>query len=195
MGIIVNPRGAGGAGKTALVLRLMAAYGAPAPIHRAGRTQPIGYRLPHPAGGRPFAVLGTYGATRGGCDTIPLRDGGLAEALRLTGAWASEGHDVVLEGLVLSREHRRTAELARAHPLHIIRLATSAEDCARALVAHHRGPRDRLPDIASAAAAMDAEIEAACRALQASRALFAVLGFEDALRHAHGLLGLPPPTP
>ena len=76
MGIIVNPRGAGGSGKTTLVRRVMAAYRDPAPILRPGRARPIGFRLAHPGYGHPLAIIGAYGATRGGCDTIPARDGG-----------------------------------------------------------------------------------------------------------------------
>jgi hypothetical protein len=70
-------------------------------LTRHGRTSPIVWVLPHPAGGRPLAVLGDYdgGAARGGCDTIPLRDGGMAEAFRLADDLALDGHGVLLEGL------------------------------------------------------------------------------------------------
>jgi hypothetical protein len=191
MGIILNPRGTGGAGKTALVRRLMAEYVAPAPILRAGRARPIGYRLAHPGAGRPLAVLGTYEATRGGCDTIPLRDGGLEEALRLAASLAACGHDVLLEGLALSREHHRSAVLAAAHPLHVLHLATPPEHCARALAARHRRGRAAWHRLAEAAARMDAEVAAACGRLRAGSARVERLDFEAALRRARVLLGLP----
>ena len=61
IGVIVNPRGTSGAGKTEFARRVMAAYGWPGegraePIRRAGRERPIGYSLPHPGTGRPLAV-------------------------------------------------------------------------------------------------------------------------------------------
>jgi hypothetical protein len=190
MGIILNPRGAGGAGKTVLVRRLMAAYGAPAPLHRPGRARPIGYQLDHPRGGRPLVVIGAYEATRGGCDTIPIRDGGLAEATRLAAGWAAAGHDVLLEGLVLSGEHRHMAALAAAHPLHILHLATPPEDCARALIARRRARRDAWPALALAAARQQAEIAEACDRLKAGGAWVERLGLEEALHRARVLLGL-----
>jgi hypothetical protein len=191
MGIIVNPRGIGGAGKTTLVRRIMAEYDATAPIRHAGRVRPIGYRLRHPAGGRPLAVLGAYEANCGGCDTIPVRDGGMEEALRLAAAWAGEGHDVLLEGLMLSCEHRRMAALAAAYPVHVLHLAIPAEDCARALVARRRARRADWQRLALAAARLDTEVEVACHALRGSAAQVERLGFEAALHRARTLLGLP----
>jgi hypothetical protein len=192
MGVIVNPRGTSGAGKTEFARRIMAAYGWPGegraePIRRDGRERPIGYRLLHPGTGRPLAVLGHYEATSGGCDTIRALDGGPGEAFRLADAWASAGHDVLLEGLALSREHLRSAALAEAHPLHVLRLATPLDRCARNLIAR-------------TAALLDAEIEEACGWLRRSRASMEVLDFDDALRRARYLLGLartagPPPQP
>ena len=98
-GLVVNLRGTSGAGKTELVRRLMELYGgaqvgaAGTALTRHGRTRPIVWVLPHPAAGRPLAVLGDYdgGAARGGCDTIPLRDGGMAEAFRLADDWPGTG--------------------------------------------------------------------------------------------------------
>jgi hypothetical protein len=191
MGIIINPRGTGGAGKTALVRRVMADYAAPAPLLRVGRARPIGYRLAHPAAGRPLAVLGAYEATRGGCDTIPLHDGGLDEALRLAAELAACGHDVLLEGLALSREYHRSALLAAAHPLHVLHLATPAEHCARALAARHRTGRAAWRHLAEAAARMDAEVEAACGRLRSGTARVERLDFAAALRRIRVLLGLP----
>jgi hypothetical protein len=195
VGVIVNPRGTSGAGKTEFARRIMAAYGWPGagraePIRRAGRERPIGYRLPHPGSGLPLAVLGHYEATSGGCDTIPARDGGLGETFRLADAWASAGHDVLLEGSALSREHLRSAALAEAHPLHVLRLATTLDRCVRNLVARQHARRDAVAGIARVAAAMDAEVEAACDRLRRSRARVEVLAFDDALRRARDLLGL-----
>ena len=195
MGVIVNPRGTSGAGKTEFARRIMAAYGWPGegraePIRRAGRERPIGYRLPHPGDGRPLAVLGHYEATSGGCDTIPARDGGLDEAFRLASAWACAGHDVLLEGSTLSREHLRSAALAETHALHVLRLATPFDLCVRNLVVRQHARRDAVAGIARVAAAMDAEVEAVCECLRRSRASVEALGFDNALRRAGDLLRL-----
>ncbi len=103
MGLIINPRGTSGSGKTELVRRILAGYdwerGATRkggsniePIYRAGRSSPFAYRLQHPLGGRPLMVLGHYEATSGGCDTIRARDGGIAQIMRCAGEYGSEGH-------------------------------------------------------------------------------------------------------
>ena len=63
-GLVVNLRGTSDAGKTELVRRLMGLYGgaqvgaAGTALTRHGRTRPIVWVLPHPAGGWPLAVLG-----------------------------------------------------------------------------------------------------------------------------------------
>ena len=123
-GLVVNLRGTSGAGKTDLARRLMMLYGgtqvgaAGTALTRHGRTRPIVWVLPHPGGGRPLAVLGDYdgGAARGGCDTIPLRDGGMAEAFRLADDLARDGHDVLLEGLALSADGPLRAEQRQVSP-------------------------------------------------------------------------------
>jgi hypothetical protein len=195
MAVIVNPRGTGGSGKTALIRRILADYGwgrggRVEPVRRAGRARPIAYRLPHPLGGRPLAVLGHYGpAACGGCDTIPLRDGGLDGAFRLADGLAAAGHDVLMEGLFLSGEHRRTAELARGHALHVLRLDTPIEQCVRNLAARRRTGRDVRPLIARAVAAQHDAVEDACARLRWCAASVEALDFDDALRRARELLG------
>jgi hypothetical protein len=194
MGVIVNPRGTSGAGKTEFARRIMADYAAAAdgqvePIHRAGRRWPIGYRLGHPRGRRPLVVLGHYERTSGGCDTFSASDGGLDEAFRLADAWAAAGHDVLFEGAALSAEHERSALLARRHALHVLRLTTPPEQAARNLVARRRGRKDSWPVVARAVEAQHAAVEEACRRLR-HVATVEDLDFEGALRRARELLGL-----
>ncbi len=198
VGVIVNPRGSGGSGKTALVRRILADYGRGSgksmdPIARAGRARPIGYRLRHPLRGRPLAVLGYYGAeTCGGCDTIPARDGGLDAVFRLADGLAAGGHDVLLEGLSLSFEHRRTAELARRHPLHVLLLDTPVEECACNLLARQRRSAALRPLVAGVVAAQRDAVEDACARLRCSAAGVETVDFDAALRRARELLGLRP---
>jgi hypothetical protein len=196
MGVVVNPRGTSGAGKTEFVRRMLAEYGwgkdgQVEPIRRDGRRWPIGYRLRHPLGRRPLVVLGHYERISGGCDTFSARDGGLDEAFRLAGAWVSAGHDVLFEGSALSAEHERSASLARRHALHVLRLATPPEQAARNLVARWRARGDRWPLVARAVVAQHEAVKDACSRLR-HVATVEGLEFDAALRRAREVLGLPP---
>ena len=182
MGIIVNPRGTNGAGKTELVRRLVA--GLPlTPILRPGRPLPIAYRVEGPF---PFIILGHYERTSGGCDTIPLRDGGPDEVFRLADQYA-EDIPVLLEGALLSREVTRTAALAAHHEVHVICLATPLDACVRNLLARRRaGPGARDTTLARVAT-LHAAIDAAAARL-APVATVAHLPFDLALARARELL-------
>ena len=186
MGVIVNPRGTSGSGKTELVRRIVADYGwdrdgRVEPVHRDGRERPIAYRLRHPLGGRPLAS--------GVCDTIRAVDGGLDEAFRLAGGYAASGHDVLLEGLLLSGEHARSAALAKAHELHVLRLDTPLDRCVRNAIARQRAGRRGRASVARTATMRQADVEEACRRLR-RHASVEVLDFDNALRRARELLGL-----
>jgi hypothetical protein len=203
MGVIINPRGTSGSGKTELVRRLLAQYGwrrgAPlgSPgglelIRRAGRRRPLGYRLRHPLGGRPLAVIGHYEVTSGGCDTIRAADGGLGAIVRQAADYAASGHDVLIEGQRLSREYERSAALARWHRLHVLRLTTPPHQCARNLVRRRRARSASWPAVAVAVAIEDAMVSEACERL-GRHAAVEVLGFDLALARAQDLLGVRQP--
>jgi hypothetical protein len=194
MGVIINPRGTSGSGKTEFVRRLLSDYGWKRggdvePIHRKSRDRPIAYLLQHPFGGRPLAVLGHYEVTSGGCDTIRTADGGLDEAFRLADEYASTAHDVLLEGLVLSGEHARSAALAKAHQLHVLRLSTPLDRCIRNVIARQRAGRRNWASIVRTATMQHANVEEAYRLLQ-GHASVEVLDFDGALFRARELLGL-----
>jgi hypothetical protein len=200
MGVIINPRGTSGSGKTELVRRILAHYGWQRsagvegagrlePIYRAGRSRPFAYRLEHPLGGRPLAVIGHYEVTSGGCDTIRATDGGLEEIMRRAAEYAATGHDVLIEGQRLSREYERSAELARSHRLHVLRLTTSLDQCARNLVWRRRARRDTWPAVAGTVADEHKKVAEACDRL-GPYATVEALGFDDAFARAQDLLGI-----
>ncbi|HYH20964.1 MAG TPA: hypothetical protein VD995_20345 [Azospirillum sp.] len=194
MGIVINPRGTAGSGKTEFVRRLLAAYGWPSgggvePLYLGARARPVACRLLHPFGGRPLVVLGEYRGCRGGCDTIGRREGGLAGALRLAGDLSAAGHDVVLEGLVLSCEHRLTEDFARRHPLHVLLLDTPVDRSVRNLAARRRAGPGARPHLERKVAAEHAAVTAACARL-APFADVERLPFDVALRRVFGLLAL-----
>lgn len=188
MGVIINPRGASGAGKTELARRVMAMYGWPGgvePVYRDGRRRPLCCRLPHPGGGRPLIVLGHYEVTSGGCDTI----GDLDEIFRLAGDYASRGHDVLFEGLLVSHDHERSARLAEAHELHVLHLSTPLDQCLRQVVARRRARRDVRPLISRTTAAQHASVAEACDRLRRC-ANVETVAFPRALLRVRELLGL-----
>lgn len=198
MGVIINPRGTSGAGKTHLVRRILSAYGWRAgasggatgiELWRAGRARPMGYRLRHPASERCLVVIGAYEGTRGGCDTIPLADGGLDEAFRLAAEWAAAGCDVVLEGAAVSLEHERCAALAASHPLHVIMLATPPRIAAQRLIRRRHVPVAVWDDVTSLLQAQHAEMEGACNRLAPVAASLERLNPDRALGVALGHLG------
>lgn len=199
MGAIINPRGTSGSGKTELVRRILADYGwrrdhdvatdGIEPIYRPGKAYPFACRLQHPSGRRPLVVLGHYQVTSGGCDTIRTQDGGLLEAVRLAGEFASRGHDVVMEGLRLSSEVALSARLAAAHGLHILHLSTPVERCAWNLVSRRRAGKNRLQAFERNTAEEHRRVEEACQALR-QHATVESLDFDGALAWARELLGL-----
>lgn len=198
MGLIVNPRGTGGSGKTELARRILAQYGWKRNtgcagdlefIYRQGRTRPLGYRLRHPLGGRPLAVVGHYEVASGGCDTIRASDGGLEECIRRAAGYASAGHDVLIEGLRLSSEYEQSAELARSHSLHILHLATPPDQCARNLAWRRRYRREAWRSIVPVVTDGHRRVADACERLSA-HAVVETLGFDEAFARAQVLLGV-----
>ena len=199
MGLVINPRGTGGAGKTWLVQEVMAAAGrmgaVAEPLHREGRQRPIGWRFVYPGGRRPLAVLGHYEATRGGTDTIPLTDGGLDEAFRLADALSRDGHDVLMEGYQLSGEVERTAALARAQraradKLHVLWLDVPLENCIRNVITRRRAGRGSLSSIERTVRAGHEALTTACGALQDEEVEVERLNTNAALQRTLELLGL-----
>jgi hypothetical protein len=193
MGLIVNPRGTSGSGKTELVRCIAAEFGwydgVANPIRRDGRKRPIACCLPHPLGYRSLVLIGDYEATSGGCDTIRLADGGLDEAFRLADHYAARGCDVLLEGLLLSSEYHRSTTLAALHQLYIIQLDTPLDRCIRNVIARQRASGSRRSSAARTATMHYSNIEETCRRLQ-EHAIVEILDFAGALRRVRNLLDL-----
>jgi hypothetical protein len=200
MGVIINPRGTSGSGKTELTRRLLTSYGWRRDaefdgarglelIYRQGRSRPLGYRLRHPSGGPPLVVLGHYEVASGGCDTIRAADGGLEEIMRRAADYAATGHDVLIEGQLLSSDYERSAALASSHRLHILRLTTPLEQCARNLVRRRRARRNTWPSVAETVAIEHQAVALACDGLS-RHATVEALGFDAALARARELLRL-----
>lgn len=201
MGLVINPRGTSGAGKTWLVREVMAASrragAAATPLHREGRTRPIGWRFASSPDRRPLAIVGHYETTRGGTDTIPRTDGGLDEAFRLADALAGDGHDVLMEGYQLSGEIERTVALAQAQRargdrLHVLWLDVPLEVCVRNVVARRRAGREAIPAIEQTARTGHEALTAACLALQGAGVPVDRLETAAALQRTLALLGLDP---
>ena len=199
-GTIINPRGAGGSGKTELVRRILAEYGwrqgagnaqpnTIKPIYRVGRWRPFGYRFEHPHGGRPLVVLGEYSSTSGGCDTIRAADGGLSEIVRRAVDYSATGHDVLIEGLHLSADADFSMQLARRGRLHVLVLSTPAEQCARNLAVRRRLARRKSEMMESNAIAEMRLVTNACAVLQ-PHATVESLSFDAALLRAAQILGV-----
>jgi hypothetical protein len=199
LGLVINPRGTSGAGKTWLVREVMAAYrrggSEPSAIMRQGRSRPIGWRLSHPTGGRTLCVVGDYQGARGGTDTIPLTDGGLDEAFRIAASEARAGHHVLLEGYQLSGEHDRTVELAhmqrsRGQALHVLCLDVPLSRCVENLVRRRRAGHAARPAIERTAQAGQDALAHACFLLSQARVRAEWLDPAAALRRTLALLGL-----
>jgi hypothetical protein len=198
MGLIINPRGASGSGKTELVRRILGEYGwkrgggseGLEPLFWPRRKVPFAYRLCHPAMGAPLVVLGHYEVTSGGCDTIRVSDGGLAEAARTADQFASSGYDVVLEGLRLSSDVNLTRRLADLHAVHILLLSTPIEQCVKNLIARRRAGKASFGRIERAVIGEHRRVREACELLRGCASLES-LGFEQAFTRTRELLGLP----
>ena len=210
LGLVINPRGTSGAGKTWLVREVMAVYRQtglePTAVMRQGRSRPIAWRLRHPLGGRTLCVAGDYLGVKGGTDTIPQTDGGLEEAFRLAHSEAAAGRDVLLEGYQLSFEHDQTvalaeAQRARGSALHVLCLEVPLSRCVQHVVRRRRAGVAARPAIERTAKTGQAALEQAWVALSQSGVSCEWLDPAAALRRVSTLLGLKPapvsadPTP
>lgn len=146
--MILNIRGTSGTGKSMLARQLMALY-EPNPLRyrRLGRKQPIGYRYTakdrtlH----RDLAVVGHYETDCGGADTIPDYD----DLMGLVKQGSTAGMDVLFEGLLISGDVKRTAELHRwallnCDVLHVVAIQLDLQLCVDSVNQRRREKAERL---------------------------------------------------
>lgn len=123
--VIINIRGTSGSGKSTLVRNICDLYDGKIAYRVEGRKQPIGY-VYHKAGHKSLAVVGHYETDCGGCDTIS----GMDRIYDLVRQSADAGHDVIFEGLLISAEVNRTAQLHHdGYDLAVIHLDLPIEMC------------------------------------------------------------------
>lgn len=132
--MIIQIRGTSGTGKSTVVREVMKRYNpARQKVFRTGRKQPLCYFLPWLGGPEDslpeehgLVVVGHYETACGGCDTLPSYDA----SIEIVREAHSRGFDVLFEGLLISGEVRRCAELhADGLPYHVIGLEVPLEVC------------------------------------------------------------------
>lgn len=121
--MIINVRGANGSGKSTVVRRVLESFQRETKFV-PGRARPIGYQCVN----GPY-VVGTYENVTGGCDTIPSIEM-IFEIVKLQ---ADAGRDVLYEGILAQHSATRLMELNRVHPVTVVVLTTSQEDCVQAV--------------------------------------------------------------
>jgi predicted kinase len=139
--MIINVRGTSGSGKSTLVRRVLAHYPHSEKHFREGRKQPFAYTYHRPDGPSIY-VIGHYETACGGGDTIPSID----EVYELIRAGLADGKDVIYEGLVIQSDTRRCIELHQAgHPLCVISLNTSLDECEASITARRQARGNMTP--------------------------------------------------
>ena len=128
--MIINIRGTSGSGKSTIVRNIMERYDNKIAYKEDGRKQPIGYVLDHPHVGlvSTLAIVGHYETDCGGCDTIS----GMDRIYDLVRQSHKGGHHVIFEGLLISAEVNRTAQLhLDGLPLLVYAIDLPVEECLR----------------------------------------------------------------
>lgn len=131
--MIINIRGTSGSGKSTLVRRVMELYNSKTEWRDESmlpeRKRPLGYVLTRNDDGRPLFVPGHYETACGGCDTIA--ESQFENVYMLVRQFATAGHDVLYEGLLLSAESARAIKLHQdgLGPIMVVALSTPLEVC------------------------------------------------------------------
>lgn len=124
--MIINIRGTSGSGKSHLARSLMQCYLFRKPHFIEGRKRPLYYECQHPRGENNLFVIGHYETACGGCDTISKNQFDTVFALANI---LSQKGDVLMEGLLLSAEGKRSSTFFSRPDAVVIQLTTSLEVC------------------------------------------------------------------
>lgn len=138
---IINVRGTSGSGKSTIMRGVMRSAGYHQPHYEEGRKQPLFYTFMLPGRARPVALIGHYEGDCGGCDTIS----GLDRTFALIRRLHSEGFHVLFEGLLITAEVVRTAQLHQdGLPLVVFGLSLPLEECLASVEGRRRAKAERL---------------------------------------------------
>lgn len=138
--MIANIRGTSGSGKSTLVRRLMELYDTVEPIHIEYRARPFGYLCGKE--GLPYLYcVGSYETPCGGGDTINGLDV-IYDAVR---HYASQGANVIYEGLIIQSDITRCVDTAAKYPMIVIGLNTTLEECLQGIQARRDARGDTKP--------------------------------------------------
>jgi hypothetical protein len=145
------------------------------------RKRPIGYTF---AGGRAYAV-GNYEIPCGGCDTIKILD----VTVGIIAGAAERGLHVLAEGVMLGDDIKRTFQLSKKYPTHIILLSTPLEECLKN-VAKRRAERGLLePMNPHRTTRKFHSMSSACRRLKDAGVTVEKHSYESAMERIGELLG------
>lgn len=139
--MIINIRGTGGSGKSTIVKNIMALYPGSMEIFAEGRKRPMAYVCTGLGTGRHLFVPGHYETPTGGCDTIQKPD----DVFQMVETHAAMGMDVLFEGIMIGDDVRRTVDLNRRYPVHVVALNTSIAECLTSIQGRRNNRGDERP--------------------------------------------------
>ncbi len=136
--MIIHIRGANGSGKSTCVRRVLELYESE-PHFVEGRKRPLFYSCTSDSL-IPVKIMGAYDIPSGGCDNIPQ----VATVFDTVEMLADAGHNVVFEGILAQHSAGRLLDLHMKHPVTVIVITTSLEDCIASVLErrHARGQMD-----------------------------------------------------
>lgn len=141
--MIIQIRGTSGSGKSTLVRKVMSLYpGLPETLFMPKRRKPAAYLfnqdlIPGVARMPKLAVMGHYESECGGCDTFKTFD----QCFEVVKRCHNSGYHVLMEGVLLYCETKRTLELPRDQLL-VIGLDTPIDQCVAGIEARRARKSD-----------------------------------------------------
>lgn len=128
--MIFNIRGTHGSGKSTVVVRTRDLYEEVETKSLADRKRPVGYFC-RSSIMKPLFIVGSYQVGCDGCDNLK----GAEMVFEMIQAAADAGQSVIFEGIIIQCSTQRICDLAKKHPLSLIALNTSLQECIDAVTA------------------------------------------------------------